>query len=857
MPEYIVTHKESGRKFKITGDRPPTQDEALFYMDKYMTAERNKPDPVTRPPLGVPMYASQSVPAVPISGVERAGITAAEAIESKPREFVRGAMEGGFLSLGKDALRRGLYGAPMYGYAQGPVDNEEPADEQAVMARRIGKGVSSGLQALAGGAVAAPLKGVASAVVGSLASTAPYGAEMVSQNRPASEIGKEAAIALAADLGFQALTKLPGFFRAIAAKGKKPAAQAIAEVAQEMGVASKAPIPQQSRSAMEAMSGIEPSPIPETVTKLSDLTPAQKQKVTGKAITAAGEEIEIPDVKLPFLKDVSIGEYRAIAKPKAPETIDMRTYLKQMQDKELDITNNKIKTPVQLSSQNAIRAFDEVDVMRQDAGKAIAESVAKAGKKEIDIYDIKRKFFTEVRKRIGDIDSPKVSSASEAKLARELEEYLFEQYPTKITADDGQKLKEYLREYVSYDTGGQLRKDTGKLQAIIKDVSNDLAGKISEIAPGYAEANAAYSKLINLEHLLSKALRQRIGTISAGGASLMKRSLESLADSGYSEILDMVKDVTGGRYDLAQDALYASIAQRLSSEPRYREQAMRFGRLFDFPGAGVKGEVTKQAVKGAEGIMKKGAPKRLDKFYEKAQKKYQVETSGNLQDLGQTTRAGERGAIGTDDVITDAWKNAENFTKGENFKRWFGDWQNNPESASKVVNNDGTPAVYYHGTMKRFKKLNKKKIGTANQGEGAFFATVDPEAASEYATMNYSGKMKERPNVMPVYVDIKNPYISDMTRYTKAGMTKEIKKAKSLGHDGAMFPLISDFGEAGQVAVFNENQFKSATGNYGMFSKFNKDMTGTIGGTEIMGGITGLGMLGAGAIHQLSKERKK
>lgn len=42
------------------------------------------------------------------------------------------------------------------------------------------------------------------------------------------------------------------------------------------------------------------------------------------------------------------------------------------------------------------------------------------------------------------------------------------------------------------------------------------------------------------------------------------------------------------------------------------------------------------------------------------------------------------------------------FTQTKQFKRWFGDWQNNPKRASKVVNEDGTPKVVYHGTADEF-----------------------------------------------------------------------------------------------------------------------------------------------------------
>ena len=46
---------------------------------------------------------------------------------------------------------------------------------------------------------------------------------------------------------------------------------------------------------------------------------------------------------------------------------------------------------------------------------------------------------------------------------------------------------------------------------------------------------------------------------------------------------------------------------------------------------------------------------------------------------------------------------SENQTETDNFKKWFGDWQNDPAKASKVVNEDGTPKVVYHGTNAELK----------------------------------------------------------------------------------------------------------------------------------------------------------
>ena len=43
----------------------------------------------------------------------------------------------------------------------------------------------------------------------------------------------------------------------------------------------------------------------------------------------------------------------------------------------------------------------------------------------------------------------------------------------------------------------------------------------------------------------------------------------------------------------------------------------------------------------------------------------------------------------------------ENVTQSLQFKRWFGDWQNHPETiAPELLNADGTPKVFYHGAKK-------------------------------------------------------------------------------------------------------------------------------------------------------------
>jgi hypothetical protein len=55
-------------------------------------------------------------------------------------------------------------------------------------------------------------------------------------------------------------------------------------------------------------------------------------------------------------------------------------------------------------------------------------------------------------------------------------------------------------------------------------------------------------------------------------------------------------------------------------------------------------------------------------------------------------------------------ENREIYT--DEFKNWFGDWINDPQNASKIVDENGEPLVVYHGSAKRFKEFDANKIGS-------------------------------------------------------------------------------------------------------------------------------------------------
>lgn len=64
---------------------------------------------------------------------------------------------------------------------------------------------------------------------------------------------------------------------------------------------------------------------------------------------------------------------------------------------------------------------------------------------------------------------------------------------------------------------------------------------------------------------------------------------------------------------------------------------------------------------------------------------------------------------------------ARNQTESKEFKQWFGDWQNDPANASKVVNEDGTPKVLYHQTSADFTIFEPRHEGAGTRDQDTPF----------------------------------------------------------------------------------------------------------------------------------------
>ena len=89
-------------------------------------------------------------------------------------------------------------------------------------------------------------------------------------------------------------------------------------------------------------------------------------------------------------------------------------------------------------------------------------------------------------------------------------------------------------------------------------------------------------------------------------------------------------------------------------------------------------------------------------------------------------------------------------TESHNFKTWFGDWQNDPINASKVVDADGKPLVVEHATRNQFTKFDISHLGENSLDKGAY-------GSGFYFGTHAPGWM-EGARVMQVYLDIKHPF---------------------------------------------------------------------------------------------------
>jgi hypothetical protein len=112
------------------------------------------------------------------------------------------------------------------------------------------------------------------------------------------------------------------------------------------------------------------------------------------------------------------------------------------------------------------------------------------------------------------------------------------------------------------------------------------------------------------------------------------------------------------------------------------------------------------------------------------------------------------------------------------FKAWFGDWENDPANASKVVDENGEPLPVYHGTNAEFNVFDKsqqnKATGFGDFGAGFYFT------ASLGSAKYYTLKQEENRRVISVFLKIVKPFVVELN-WEKLSNQSEINYKKLKG----------------------------------------------------------------------------
>lgn len=172
------------------------------------------------------------------------------------------------------------------------------------------------------------------------------------------------------------------------------------------------------------------------------------------------------------------------------------------------------------------------------------------------------------------------------------------------------------------------------------------------------------------------------------------------------------------------------------------------------------------------------------------------------------------------------------------FKDWFGDWENDPENASKVVDENGEPLVVYHNTPFEFN-------GIFDMDHKSRIMPWTSEPFGHVGTQETANTIKG--TQFALFLNVKNPLETpDFVHETVSSMLSELYKQGiisrekysslrgisnselrnlmlSLGYDGTKYENKAEKGGT-SYSFITPNQIKSATENVGTFSRTNDDI---------------------------------
>ena len=162
------------------------------------------------------------------------------------------------------------------------------------------------------------------------------------------------------------------------------------------------------------------------------------------------------------------------------------------------------------------------------------------------------------------------------------------------------------------------------------------------------------------------------------------------------------------------------------------------------------------------------------------------------------------------------------------FKRWFGDFENDPENASKVVDENGEPLVVYHRTKLKFYEFSSGSDLIGWLGRGFYFSPNKNEF-KEYGR-----------SVLTCFLNIKNLFVSkgedsgylysEVNSINKSNFFNQIDIAQILKENGYNGVLLKHWDRGVIITCFEPNQIKLADGTNTYFDDNNTDIRFENGG---------------------------
>jgi hypothetical protein len=249
-----------------------------------------------------------------------------------------------------------------------------------------------------------------------------------------------------------------------------------------------------------------------------------------------------------------------------------------------------------------------------------------------------------------------------------------------------------------------------------------------------------------------------------------------------------------------------------------------------------------------------------------------LEIINNIADKDKKIKFDDGGLLASNGNYSNLTPEQYKLVRTPEFKAWFGDWENDPANASKVVDENGEPLVVYHATFDDFNVFLKQEFNdnaslewynnnTIKRIPNGFYFTDNNEASLEFAIQKQGGKLNEQSYledviVLQVFLNIKKPdpiYLEEQPYYLP-NLLKEYPQIISKLNDGKTDGLISQYGylylkssvkvvegwEKGEYMpeeiygreyiVLNSNQIKLADGTNTTFDGGNPDIRYAKGG---------------------------